>query len=121
MRVSAIVATCALVLAMAGQAMAAQTSKPAKATHGSVAGKLESYDASNRTMKVRAGKGEQEFKLTNNAVVRMGAKTLTADDLATHQGQNIKVRYTVSDKNKMADSVTIADTSHHGSKRDSHK
>jgi hypothetical protein len=106
---------------MAGHATAAQSSKAAKATHGSIAGKLESYDAANRTMKVRAGKAEQEFKLTTNAVVRMGAKTLTADDLSSHQGQNIKVRYTVSDKDKMADSITIADTAHHASKRDSHK
>jgi hypothetical protein len=121
MRVSAIVATCALVLAVASQATAAQSSKTAKASHGSIAGKLESYDASSRTMKVRAGKAEQEFKLTSNAVVHMGAKTLTADDLSSHQGQNIKVRYTVTDKDKMADSITIADTPHHGGKSDSHK
>lgn len=72
-------------------------------------------------MKVRAGKAEQEFKLTSNAVVRLGAKTLTADDLSSHQGQNIKVRYTVTDSDKMADSITIAETPHHGGKGDSHK
>ena len=121
MRVSLIVAACALVLAVAGPATAAQSTTTPKINHGSVAGKLESYDASNRTMKVRAGKAEQEFKLTSNAVVRMGAKTLTAGDLASHQGQNIKVRYTVTDSSKMADSITIADTPHHGGKRDSHK
>ena len=69
----------------------------------------------------RPGFPEQEFKLTSNAVVRMGAKTLTADDLSSHQGQNIKVRYTVTDSDKMADSITIADTPHHGGKGDSHK
>jgi hypothetical protein len=121
MRVSVIVATCALVLAVAGHATAAQSTKTPKVNHGSVAGKLESYDAANRTMKLRAGTAEQEFTLTSDAVVRMGTKTLTADDLASHQGQNIKVRYTITASNKMADSITIADTPHHGGKSDSHK
>ena len=121
MRFPAILAMCALVLAGASQAAAAQSSKPAKASHGSVAGKLESYDAANRTVKIHAGKGEQEFKLTSNAVVHMGAKTLPVDDLSSHQGQNVKIRYTVTDKDKMADSITIADTSHHGSKSEPRK
>jgi phage baseplate assembly protein gpV len=117
MRVPVIVATLAVALAMAGQSAAAQSmksssSKPA-ATHGSVAGKLQSYDAATKTLKIKAGKGEQEFTLANNAVVRQGAKTLTADELASHEGQTVKVRYTVANNQKTADSITIAGMAPH--------
>ena len=111
MRVPVIIATLAVALAMAGQASAAQatkssTSKPA-ASHASVAGKLQSYDTATRMLKIKAGKGEQEFTVASNVVVRQGAKTLTTDDLSSHEGQNVKVRYTVANNQKTADSITI--------------
>ena len=119
MRVPVIVATLALALAIAGPVAAAQatkssSSKPA-ATHGSVAGKLESYDAATKTLRVKAGKNDQEFTLASNAVVRQGAKTLTADELASLQGQTVKVRYTVVNSQKTADSITVAGATHHAS------
>ena len=111
MRVPVIVAALAVALAFASQGAAAQMTKPSSktsATHGSVAGKLQSYDAATRTLKVKAGKGEQEFTVASNAVVHQGAKTLTTDELASHEGQNVKVRYTLANNQKTADSITIA-------------
>lgn len=117
MRVPVIVVTLAVALAMAGQVAAAQAAKPAKsaAAHSAIAGKLESYDASTRMLKIRTGKNEQEFTLAANAVVHQGAKTLMADDLASHQGQSVKVRYTVANSQKTADSITIAGATHRAS------
>jgi hypothetical protein len=110
MRVPAIVFTVALGLALTSHPAIAQTTKSAKpsASHGSLAGKLESYDPVTRTLKIKSGKDEQQIMLANNAVVHQGAKTLSTDELASRQGQNVKVRYTVTNNEKMADSVTLA-------------
>jgi hypothetical protein len=110
MRIPAIVVTVALGLALASHSAMAQTAKPAKpsASHQSVSGKLESYDPATRTMKIKAGKNEQQIMLSSDAVVHQGAKTLSTDELASKQGQNVKVRYTVSNNQKTADSVTLA-------------
>jgi hypothetical protein len=115
MRVPAIVVTVALGLALTSHTAAAQTTKSVKpsASHGSVAGKLESYDPATRTMKIKAGKNEQEITLASTAVVHQGAKTLSTDELASRQGQNVKVRYTVTDNHKTADSVTLAAAAPH--------
>jgi phage baseplate assembly protein gpV len=111
MRFPAIVAAVVVAAAaISGQAISAQATKPAKTTshHEAVAGKLQSYDASSKVLKVQTSKGEQQFTVANDAVVRQGAKKLTADDLASHSGQNVKVRYTESNGQKMADSITVA-------------
>src|SRR5919109_5476894 len=97
MRVPVIVAALVAAVAIGGQAAAAQTSKsPAKAKshHEAVAGKLQSYDASSKTLKIQTPKGEEQFMLAGNAVIRQGTKMLKADDLASQSGQNVKVRYT---------------------------
>ena len=105
---------------MVGHA-AAQTSKPAKAaTHASIAGTLESYDPATRMVKVKTGKTEQQFTLASNAVVHLGAKTLSVDDLASQQGHNVKVRYTMMNNEKTADSITIAGASHRGASAKRH-
>lgn len=108
---------------MAGHAAAAQGAKPttkAAATHGSISGKLESYDPATRTLKIKAGKNEQQIMLASNAVVHQGAKTLTADDLAAQQGHEVKVRYTLANNEKTADSVTIAGGPHRGTQAKRH-
>jgi hypothetical protein len=123
MRVPAIVLTLAVGVAMAGHASAAQTTKPATkatATHGSISGKLESYDPATRMLKIKAGKGEQQITLASNAVVHQGAKTLTVDDLAAQQGHDVKVRYTVANNEKTADSVTIAAAPRRGTQAKRH-
>ncbi|MGB2713549.1 MAG: hypothetical protein WBC51_05180 [Vicinamibacterales bacterium] len=110
MRVRALIVTVALGLALASHTAMAQTTKSAKqsASHGSISGKLESYDPATRTMKIKSGKSEQQIMLSSNAVVHQGAKTLSTDELASRQGQNVKVRYTVTNNEKTADSVTLA-------------
>ena len=110
MRVPAIIVTVALGLALSSHSAIAQTAKSSKpsASHGSIAGKLESYDPATRTLKIMSGKTEQQIMLANNAVVHQGAKTVSTDELASRQGQNVKVRYTVTNNEKMADSVTLA-------------
>jgi hypothetical protein len=109
MQVRALIVTVALGFALASQSVMAQTSKATKSpAHGSISGKLESYDPATRTLKIKAGKNEQQIMLANNAVVHQGAKTLSTDELASKQGQNVKVRYTVSKDQKTADSVTLA-------------
>jgi len=115
MRVPAIVATVALGLALTSHTAMAQTTKSTKpsATHGSIAGKLESYDPATRTMKIKSGKNEQQVTLASNAVVHQGAKTVSTDELTSRQGQNVKVRYTMTNNEKTADSVTIAGTPPH--------
>jgi phage baseplate assembly protein gpV len=111
MRFPVIVAAMVAAAAITGQAIGVQTTKAAAQTkrhHEAVSGKLQSYDASSKLLKVQTPKGEEQFTIASDAVVRQGAKKLTADDLASHSGQNVKVRYTESNGQKMADSVTLA-------------
>jgi hypothetical protein len=117
MRIPAIVVTVALGLALTCHSAIAQTAKTAKpsASHQSISGKLESYDPATRTMKIKAGKNEQQIMLASDAVVHQGAKTVSTDELASRQGQNVKVRYTVSNNQKTADSVTLAGAAPHSS------
>lgn len=94
MRVPATVAAVALGLVLTTHTAIAQTTQSLKpsASHGSIAGKLESYDPATRTLKIKSGKSEQQVTLASNAVVHQGAKTLSPDELASRQGQNVKDR-----------------------------
>jgi hypothetical protein len=96
--------------AMAGQATkpssSMKSSKPANDSH-SLKGTLEKFDASSRMLTVHTSKGAETLALGPNAHIMQGSKTMTADDLASHTGSKVDVKYTESNGQKTAQNVRL--------------
>jgi CO dehydrogenase/acetyl-CoA synthase alpha subunit len=114
---TALVAALALTTTMSAAPAQSTTSKSStkSASHASHAqslvGTLQKFDESGKTLTVQTSKGSETLPLAPNAKINAGSKTLSASDLATHTGAKVKVRYTESNGQKMAESVTLADSS----------
>jgi hypothetical protein len=87
---------------IAGSALAA----PAKAKTQSIAGTLEKVDG--QTLTIQTQKGTEMVMLASSAKIQSGSKTLAASDLASQTGANVKVRYTETNGQKQAESVTVS-------------
>jgi hypothetical protein len=105
--------TAAAVLALGGPALAAQAAsaaaKPkaaAAAKSMSATGKIESYDAASKTVKITTSKGEESFVLGDAAKVMHSGKAVT--DLNTLVGHDAKVHYTEANGTKTATSISVA-------------
>ena len=100
-----------LQLALAGTLIASQattTSKSAKIpVAASSVGKIEKYEAANRTLTLSTTKGQQAFVLAANATIREGSKSMRDADIASKIGQRAKVRYSEATGQKTAEAVMI--------------
>jgi hypothetical protein len=83
-----------------------KSSKPANDSH-SLKGTLEKFDASSRMLTVHTSKGAETLALGPNAHIMQGSKTMTADDLASHTGSKVDVKYTESNGQKTAQNVRL--------------
>ena len=106
--------------ALAGSGAAVMAAAPAaghkaKAASMSATGTIEKFDAGSKTLTVKTSKGEQNFVLGDAAVLHRGSKTVTADQLASLDGQPVKVRFTEANGVQTATSVMVGSAKAHHS------
>jgi hypothetical protein len=80
------------------------TAKPAAHT---VSGTLASYDAAAKTLTVKGGSNTWTFD-TGSARVWEGSKSVDLDELSSHSGAKVTVKYTEQYGHKAAESVRLA-------------
>lgn len=107
----AVVNVALLALAVATGTAAAATKThaakaPAPATH-SVSGTIESFDAGAKTLTVKGAKSTWTFT-TTSAQAWEGSKSIGVDELSSHTGAKVTVKYTDEGGQKSASSVRIA-------------
>jgi phage baseplate assembly protein gpV len=99
-----------LALAVAAATASAATKAPAKApapaTH-TVSGTIESFDAGAKTLTVKGAKSTWTFT-TTSAQAWEGSKSIGVDELSSHTGAKVTVKYTDEGGQKSASSVRIA-------------
>jgi hypothetical protein len=78
----------------------------APATH-TVSGTLESFDASAKTLTVKGAKSTWTFN-ASSAQAWEGSKSIGVDELSSHTGAKVTVKYTDQDGQKSATSVRLA-------------
>jgi hypothetical protein len=100
-----IAAAAVAAFALAGASSASAAPVPRLRNH-SIIGTLEKVDGSNLTVKTK--KGSETVTLASNAVVRQGAKVISASDLSSDTGNRVKVRYTERNGQKAAQSVVVS-------------
>jgi maltose-binding protein MalE len=83
---------------------AAKASKPVSHT---VSGTLESFDPSAKTMTVKGAKSTWTFS-TSDARAWEGSKSIGVDELSSHSGAKVTVKYEDHDGQKSASSVRLA-------------
>ena len=83
---------------------AAKASTPASHT---VSGTIESFDATAKTLTVKGAKSTWTFS-TADARAWEGSKSIGVDELSSHTGAKVTVKYTDSDGQKSATSVRLA-------------
>ena len=88
-------------------AMKSSASKTAKAAAHTVSGTLESSDASSKMLTVKGSKSSWTFA-TGSAHVWDGSKSIGVEDLSSHTGAKVTVKYTEEGGQKSAESVRIA-------------
>jgi hypothetical protein len=82
------------------------TKAAAPASH-SVSGTIESFDASAKTLTVKGAKSSWTFS-TTSAQAWEGSKSIGVDELSSHTGAKVTVKYTDEGGQKSASSVRIA-------------
>ena len=85
-------------------AKAAKASTPA--TH-TVSGTIESFDATAKTLTVKGAKSTWTFN-ASSAQAWEGSKSIGVDELSSHTGAKVTVKYTDHDGEKSASSVRLA-------------
>ena len=119
-KIIALVNVSLLALAVGVAAAAAATApKAAKAmtpaTH-TVSGTLESFDPSAKTLTVKGAKSTWTFSAAD-ARAWEGSKSIGVDELSSHSGAKVTVKYTDHDGQKSASSVRL--TAAHAAKASS--
>lgn len=110
---------------IAGSAFAAQTPTAAKSTAPKptvakpaapkpapsawAAGKIQSFDASAKTLVVKQGSHDMTFVLAPTAQLLQGKKAIQASDLTSDVGRNVKIRYAMSAGARSADRVEVSE------------
>lgn len=74
----------------------------------SIIGTLEKYDPATRQLTLNLGKSSLAFRVTTDATVRQGSRRLKAEELATHRGVRVKLRYSESAGQRRADWIVLA-------------
>jgi phage baseplate assembly protein gpV len=85
--------------------------KMAKPMAHTAVGTLESYDAAGKTVTVKGAKSTWTFNAAD-ARVWDGSKSVGLDDLSSHTGGKVTVKYTENGDQKSATSIRLT-TSHH--------
>jgi hypothetical protein len=93
------------VLVVSGMASAA----PAKAPEAWASGSLDRFDPSTQSVVVKQGTHEMTFVLAADAHLTQGKKSVTPAELGSEVGHTVKVRYTTSGTQRIADRVEVAD------------
>ena len=83
---------------------AAKASAPA--TH-TVSGTIESFDASAKTLTVKGAKSTWTFS-ASEAQAWEGSKSIAVDELSSHTGAKVTVKYSDHDGQKSASSIRLA-------------
>jgi len=83
---------------------AAKASAPA--TH-TVSGTLESFDPTAKTLTVKGAKSTWTFS-ASSAQAWEGSKSIGVDELSSHTGSKVTVKYTDNDGQKSASSIRLA-------------
>ena len=91
----------------------AVASKPAaaKPKAHTATGTIESFDASAHTLTVKGTKSTWTFSVSD-AKVWSGTKSVGVEDLSSHSGAHVTVKYADQDGQKVASSVRIAAAKH---------
>ena len=84
----------------------AKAKASAPATH-SVSGTLESFDSTAKTLTVKGAKSTWTFSAAD-ARAWEGSKSIGLDDLSSHTGAKVTVKYTEQDGQKSARSVRLS-------------
>jgi phage baseplate assembly protein gpV len=100
------------ILAAAAPARTFAATKPPKTSAAKPAvhtasGTVESYDASGKTLTVKGTTGTWTFD-TGAARVWEGSKSVGVDELSSHSGTKVTVKYKDEDGKKEAESVRLA-------------
>jgi len=99
-----VVSAAAAPAAKAAAPKAAKASAPA--TH-TVSGTIESFDASAKTLTVKGAKSTWTFS-ASEAQAWEGSKSIAVDELSSHTGAKVTVKYTDHDGQKSASSIRLA-------------
>jgi hypothetical protein len=102
-RIRSLVGVIAAVLALAGTTAWAA---PAKAKAQSVIGTLQKVEG--QTLTIETAKGSEKVTLSPTAQIHSGSKTLSASELSSQTGSRVKVRYSTTNGQKQAESVTVS-------------
>lgn len=94
-------------VALAGQTLPL-TAAAAPATEASLIGVIERFEEAARRLVLQTKDAHVAFILAADAVVRLGSRTLPANELAAHRGRRAKVRYTQDGNRRTAHSVVIS-------------
>jgi phage baseplate assembly protein gpV len=86
---------------------APKAAKPAAPATHSVSGTIESFDASAKTLTVKGAKSTWTFN-ASSAQAWEGSKSIGVDELSSHTGAKVTVKYTDHDGEKSASSVRLA-------------
>ena len=86
---------------------AAKAAKASTAATHTVSGTLESFDATARTLTVKGSKSTWTFN-ASSAQAWEGSKSIGVDELSSHTGAKVTVKYTDHDGQKSASSVRLA-------------
>ncbi len=84
----------------------AKPPKPPKVVTHTVTGTLESYDATAKTLTVKSTKATWTFS-ASEARVWEGSKSIGLDDLSSHTGSKVTVKYSDDGGQKSASSVRL--------------
>ena len=86
---------------------AAKAAKASKSVSHTVSGTLESFDPSAKTLTVKGAKSTWTFS-TADARAWEGSKSIGVDELSSHSGAKVTVKYEDHDGQKSASSVRLA-------------
>lgn len=96
-------------------ASAAAKPAPARSTQHTATGTIESYDAAGKTLTVKGTASTSMFSVSE-AKVWSGSKSVGLDDLSSHSGAHVTVKYSEKDGKKEASTVRVAAPRHSASK-----
>ena len=95
-------------VAFAGQTLPSTTAAAPAAAEASLIGVIERFEEAARRLVLQTKDAHVAFILAADAVVRLGSRTLPANELAAHRGRRAKVRYTQDGNRRTAHSVVIS-------------
>jgi len=100
-------AVLAVVLTTTAQPAVVRLGSQASSEASSI-GTLVGYDTKTRVLTIRVGKEPESFVLAQKASVRLGSRVLREEEIGSHAGLKVKVRFTESGGRRVANSVMLS-------------